>query len=208
MNRTAAKAFKMLGMALIVPGLISGCTVFPRQEAPRVMDFPVPDGLQKSDTEQPQRLRINTPSASEPYDGTKILAKPDPWEIRVYGGVRWRDTKPVILRDMLAGAFRESTTFRDVATDASPGNTDVTLATDITAFHAVINGDTARVTIAIYGQLVDNRSRETFCSDHFVVSTPVNDQNIESVVQAFGSAGKRLSQEVIKWAGACDGLPD
>lgn len=208
MINNAIKTFKTVGTALVVSGVMTACTVFPSPEAPRVMDFPVPQGLQKSVTSLPQSLRVDTPFASEPFNSTRILAKPVPWEFRVYGGVRWRDTVPVILRDMLVGVFRATASFRDVIMDTGPGNTDLNLATEITAFHTVSQGDSTRVTIAIYGQLIDNRSRETLCSDNFIVSMPAGDKSIDSIVQAFGSAGERLAEEVIDWARACETPPN
>lgn len=208
MISNAIKTFRTVGTALVVSGAMTACTVFPTPEAPRVMDFPVPQGLQKSVTSRPQSLRIDTPFASEPFNSTRILAKPVPWEFRVYGGIRWRDTVPVILRDMLVGAFRATASFHDVIMDAGSGNTDLTLATEISAFNTFSQGDSTRVTIAIYGQLIDNRSRETLCSDNFIVSTPAGDKSIDSIVQAFGSAGERLAEEVINWASACETPPN
>ncbi|MGO1691573.1 MAG: ABC-type transport auxiliary lipoprotein family protein [Marinobacter sp.] len=208
MISTAAKTLRAVGAALLVSGTMTACTVFPTPEAPRVMDFPVPLGLQESAISRPQSLRVDTPFASEPFNSTRILTKPVPWEFQVYGGVRWRDTAPVILRDMLVGAFRAKANFRDVTTDTGPGNTDLSLATEITAFHTVSQGDSTRVTVAIYGQLIDNRSRATLCSDSFIVSTPAGDKSIDSVVQAFGSAGERLAKEVIDWANACEISPN
>ncbi|MBQ0745028.1 MAG: membrane integrity-associated transporter subunit PqiC [Marinobacter sp.] len=208
MNNATAKAFRAVGTALVVSGMMTACTVFPTPEAPRVMDFPTPQNVEKSVTSRPQSLRVDTPFASEPFNSTRILAKPEPWEFRVYHGVRWRDTVPVILRDMLVGAFRTSASFRDVSMDTGPGNTDLTLATEITAFHTLSQGDSTRVTVAIYGQLIDNRSRVTLCSDSFIASMPAKDNSIESVVQAFGSAGESLAKDVIGWATACETRPD
>ncbi|WP_083394601.1 ABC-type transport auxiliary lipoprotein family protein [Marinobacter sp. AC-23] len=208
MSKTAINNFRAAGTALFISGIMTACTVFPTPEAPRVMDFPVPQGLQTSAASQPQSLRVDTPFASEPFNSTRILAKPVPWEFRVYGGARWRDTTPVILRDMLVGAFRATASFHDVTTDTGPGNTDLSLATEITAFHTISQGDSTRVTIAIYGQLIDNRSREALCADSFIVSTPARDQTIDSIVQAFGGAGERLAKEVISWATACEAPPD
>ncbi|MGO1463383.1 MAG: ABC-type transport auxiliary lipoprotein family protein [Marinobacter sp.] len=204
MNNTAVKTIRAASTALLISGIMTGCTVFPTPEAPRVMDFPVPQGVQKSSVSRPQSLRVDTPFASEPFNSTRILAKPEPWEFQVYGGVRWRDTVPVILRDMLVGAFRANANFRDVTMDTGPGNTGLSLATEITAFHTVNQGANTRATIAIYGQLIDTRSRKTLCSERFIVSTPAEDTSIDAVVQAFGGAGKRLAGEVITWANACE----
>ena len=203
-----AKTCRTLGTAMLVSGALTACTVFPIPEAPRVMDFPVPAELQKSGTSRPESLRIDTPFASEPFNSSRILAKPEPWEFTVYGGVRWRDTAPVLLRDMLAGAFRASDVFRDVVIDTGPSNSDLTLATEISAFHAVNHGNSTRVTVTVYGQLINNRSRQTLCSSNFIVSAPAGDQTINSVVQAFGDAGEELAKNLIDWARNCETRQD
>lgn len=205
---SGVKAFNTVGVVLAMSGIMTACTIFPKPEAPRVMDFPVPASLQHDGNNRPQSLRIDTPTASEPYNSSRILAKPEPWEFRVYGGVRWRDTSPIILRDMLVGAFRAGSDFRDVSTDSSPASTDLTLATEITAFHAITQGDNTRATVAVYGQLIDNHSRATLCSKRFIASTPARDKRIEAVVKAFGSAGQKLAEEVIEWSETCDTRPD
>ncbi|MBU2873963.1 ABC-type transport auxiliary lipoprotein family protein [Marinobacter salexigens] len=200
----AAKAIRAFGTVMAVSGALTACTVFPIPEAPRVMDFPVPEELQNSGTSRPESLRVDTPFASEPYNSSRILAKPEPWEFTVYSGVRWRDTAPVLLRDMLAGAFRASDVFRDVVIDTGPSNSDLTLATEISAFHTVNHGDSARVTVTVYGQLINNRSRQTLCSSNFIVSAPAKDKSINSVVQAFGDAGEELAINLIDWARNCE----
>lgn len=204
MSKPFAKTFSSVAVALVAAGAITACTVFPTPEAPRVMDFPVSPDLEAHENRRSESLRVDTPVASEPYNSTRILAKPEPWEFQAYGGVRWRDTVPVLLRDMLVGAFRTSAGFENVVADTGPGNADLSLSTEVTAFHAASQGDRTRVTIALYGQLIDNRSQVTLCSENFVVSEPASDQTIDSVVQAFGKAGESLADDVIDWALKCN----
>lgn len=203
MSKPFAKTFSLVAAALVASGAITACTVFPTPEAPRVMDFPVSPALETYENRRSESLRVDTPIASEPYNSTRILAKPEPWEFQAYGGVRWRDTVPVLLRDMLVGAFRTSAGFENVTADTGPGNADLSLSTEVTAFHAATQGDRTRVTIAVYGQLIDNRSQVTLCSENFVVSEPASDQAIDSAVQAFGKAGESLADDVIGWALQC-----
>ncbi|WP_100640222.1 ABC-type transport auxiliary lipoprotein family protein [Marinobacter salexigens] len=207
MNRSTATALRAAGIALSISGILTACTVFPVPEAPRVMDLPVPQALKTNTTSRPESLRIDTPRASNPYNSSRILAKPQPWEFRVYGGVRWRDSVPVLLQDMLAGAFRASASFQHVAIDSGPGNTDLNLATEIIAFHAVTHSDSTRVTIEVFGQLVDSRSQKTLCSNSFTVSKPAGNTNIDEVVLAFGTAGDQLADEIIAWAKNCNAAP-
>lgn len=206
MNKPASRALTAFGATLAASWAMTACTVFPIPEAPRVMDFPVPQELQESATKRPESLRIDTPFASEPYNSSRILAKPKPWEFRVYSGVRWRDTAPVLVRDMLAGAFRASDSFQNVAMDTGPGNTDLTLTTELSAFHALNYGNSTRVSLAVYGQLIDNRSRKTLCSNNLIVSAPAKDKSIDAVVQAFGSAGEELAEALIDWVKTCKAL--
>lgn len=203
MNKAAVKHVRAAGTLLAVSGILTACTLFPTPEAPRVMDFPGPLTLQKSATSSSHSLRVDTPFASEPFNSTRILAKPVPWEFRVYGGVRWRDTTPVILRDMMVDAFRATEGFNNVIMETGAGNTDLNLATEITAFHTTSQGDRTRVTITVYGQLIENRSQETLCAENFTVSEPVEDEGIDSVVRAFGSAGRELAESMTSWAQKC-----
>lgn len=208
MSRSAIQRFKAAGIALAISGSMAACTVFPVPEAPRVMDFPTPHTLNSNTASRSESLRIDTPMASDPYNSSRILAKPLPWEFRVYGGVRWRDTVPVLVRDMLAGAFRDSASFQHVVMDPAPGSADLSLSTEINAFHAINQGDSARVTLSVYGQLVENRSQAILCSNSFTVSTPAEDKSIEAVVLAFGNAGEQLANELIAWAKNCDPNPN
>lgn len=208
MTNHAVKTLRAAGAAVLVSGLVTACTVFPTPEAPRVMDLPPPQGVEKSSVVRPQRLRIDTPFASEPFNSTRILTKPVPWEFQVYGGVRWRDTVPVILRDMLAGAFRDNANYQAITMDTGPGKTDLNLATEVTAFQTVNQGDNTRATIAIYVQLIDTRSRKALCSERFIVSTPADNTSIEAVIQAFGGAGEKLAKKVIAWTNTCETSKD
>lgn len=208
MSRSVSKALKTAAIALAISGSMAACTVFPVPEAPRVMDLPTPKSLNSSTASRPQSLRIDTPMASDPYNSSRILAKPQPWEFRVYGGVRWRDTVPVLVRDMLASAFRDSESFKHVVMDPAPGRADLNLSTEINAFHAINQGDSTRATVSVYGQLVDNRSQAILCSNNFIVSTPAEDMGIDAVVLAFGNAGEQLAADIIAWATSCGAGPD
>ncbi|MBK1874636.1 MULTISPECIES: ABC-type transport auxiliary lipoprotein family protein [Marinobacter] len=207
MSRLAIKGLKAAGVAFVISGSMAACTVFPVPEAPRVMDFPTPLKPDSNAISRSKSLRIDMPVASDPYNSSRILAKPQPWEFRVYGGVRWRDTVPVLVRDMLAGAFRASASFQHVVMDPAPGSADLSLSTEINAFHAINQGDSTRVTVSVYGQLVNNRSQGILCSRSFTVSTPAEDTSIDAVVLAFGNAGEQLADELIAWATSCEATP-
>lgn len=188
---------------------VSGCTIFPASEAPRAMDFtPTVTDLARADKQQPYSLRVDTPMASEPVYSSRILAKSESTEIRTYGGVRWRDTAPVIVRDMLTAALRNSEGFERVITDVSPAESNLTLISELLSFHSRSNNDRTDVIISLYSEILENRSRKTMCARTFDITSVAASESIEDVIEAFNNAGKRLAQELTLWASTCDGLTD
>lgn len=185
---------------------LGGCTVFPTPEPPRVMDFSVPDPTFRAAEMRPYSFRVDTPYASDPVSSNRILAKPTPWEFQVYEGVRWRDTVPVIVRDLLVKTIRASRGFENVISDTNPADADWTLVSELSAFHTENNADTVVAVIALHGQVINNRSRATLCSDSFRIEQPAEAANIEAVVEAFSLAGERLSQTITEWAAGCNGV--
>lgn len=190
--------------AIAIIGMTTGCTVFPDHEPPRVMDIPTPklsgpDGKSTLD----KTLRIDTPQATEPFDSSRILNKPTPDEYQIYGGVRWRDTAPVLLRELLIDALRQDGRFQGVVNETSPIGSDVTLISDLYGFHSESGENGVQVSVYLYAQLMDNRSRATLCTENFRIKTDATDGNIDQVVAAFGQGSAELSQQLLGWLSKC-----
>jgi len=187
--------------------VMTGCTIFPVPETQRVMDFaPAPLTLGRAGDQQPYSLRVDTPVASEPINSTRILAKPEATEFRIYGGVRWRDTAPVIMRDAMTAALRRSQGFERVITDVSPAEADLTMVTELLAFQSQTGANHSDVVIRLYGEIMENRSRRTACSQVFDIKTSAASNRLDDVIIAFDGAGQRLMNELALWANACEGL--
>lgn len=190
--------------AIVMMGMAPGCTVFPDHEPPRVMDIPAP-GLPGSDSASPldKTVRIDTPQATEPFDSSRILTKPAPHEYQIYGDVRWRDTAPVLVREMLIGALRQDGRFQGVVNETSPTGSDVTLISDLYGFHSQPGDSGIQVIVSLYAQLMDNRSRTTVCTNDFRVTTDAGGTDIDQVVKAFGRGSEELSQQMLGWLSNC-----
>lgn len=193
--------------AVLVPSLIlatvAGCTVYPSLEAPRVMDFSAEGTVAPSEQMRAISLRVDTPYASDPLGSNKILAKPTPLEFQIYPEVRWRDTAPIVVRDLLLTSFRDAKAFASVISDTNPADADWTLVSELTAFHTEIDAGEVHAMIELHGQLVDNKSRKTLCAANFVAIEEADNGLIEPVVEAFSAAGQTLSVAVVEWAGQC-----
>jgi cholesterol transport system auxiliary component len=198
---------KIFVTATLCATMLTGCTIFPNPEPPRVMDFaPAPLTLGRAGDQQPFSLRVDTPVASEPINSSRILAKPEVTEFRIYGGVRWRDTAPVIMRDAMTTALRRSQSFKRVITDINPAEADLTLVTELLAFHSQPGANHSDVVIRIYSEIMENRSRKTACSQVFDIKTSATSNALEDVIIAFDGAGQRLVSELALWASTCEGL--
>ncbi len=190
-----------LGLALA----LSGCTVFPDREPPRVMDLALSDVAAATTSGYGRSLRVDTPLATEPFDSSRILTKPSPNEYQMYGKVRWRDTAPVLVRELIIGALRQERRFDGVISETSPAASDLTLTSDLYGFHSETRDGQVSVKITLYGQIIDNRSRTTLCTRNFEVSELAIAGDIDAVVGAFGAAGEELRRQVRNWLESCLG---
>lgn len=167
------------------------------------MDFTLQELQYRASETQPHSLRVATPYATEPFGSTRILAKPNAWEFRIYEGARWRDTAPIMVRDMLVQALRISMGFRDVISDTSPADADWSLITELTAFHTERQSNSVDAVITLHARILNNRSRHTLCAKAFSVDQPLAGTTIEQVVEGFNTAGKKLSESISRWAAEC-----
>lgn len=198
-----SRTFTVVLVQSLMLATLAGCTVYPSLEPPRVMDFSGEGTVAPAQQTRPISLRIDTPYASDPLGSNKILAKPTPLEFQVYPEVRWRDTAPVVVRDLLVTRFRDAKAFATVLSDTNPADADWTLVSELTAFHTEINAGEVHAMIELHGQLVDNKSRKTLCSASFVAREEAENGLIEPVVEAFSAAAQTLSVAVVDWAGEC-----
>ena len=177
---------------LMVAVSMAACTVLPRPEPPRVMDLAPP--VTESPFNQPlsANIRVDTPLASDPLDSATILLKP-----------RWRDSTPVVIRDHLARHLRDSRAFRNVVIETSPATSDLTLLTELSAFHIQYNGTNGWVEFELHAELVSVRNGQSLCLRSWNVQEPAAGTDLDSVVQAFSRAGNTVASELTRWARAC-----
>lgn len=195
---------QLLNSVLLLSALtISGCTVFPLPEPPRIMDLATdgdPTVLSKTHNAS---LRVETPLASAPFDGSRILIKPTPYEFQAIGEARWRDTAPVMIRDYVLSHVRTSQAFRNAIVDTSPASAELTLVSELTAFHVMHQNSELQVLIKLHTELVQNNQRESICVRNWSITEPVADSQHESIVQGFSNAAHRLGNDLTRWMAEC-----
>ncbi|SNC74831.1 cholesterol transport system auxiliary component [Marinobacter sp. es.048] len=189
---------------LLGAAFASGCTVFPNPEPPRIMDLAVVQVVPEAEQPIMASLRVDTPYASEPFNGSRILAKPTPHEFRAYEGTRWRDTAPVVVRDTLVTSLRNSNAYTNVITDTNPAQAELSLVTELSAFHSETPAKGPQVVIELHLQMIHNRSRARLCTHIVRIVEPASGTSVDQIVEAFGTAGSKLAARVIDWATTCD----
>lgn len=189
--------------ALLATLTLTACTVFPIPEPPRIMDLATPDSHQTFPQAQNASIRIDTPLASSPFEGSQILIKPTPYEFQTLGQARWRDTAPVMVRDHLVRHLRNSAGFRNIIVDTSPANAELALISELTAFHATSHNGSLSIVIQLHTEMMSNRQREGLCVRNWTVSEPVADGQMDTIVRGFSAAANRLNKDLTTWLSDC-----
>ena len=194
--RHSLSRFALLGLF----SLLSACSVLPEAETLRIFLLPTaPVEPQASEPTRQQALRINTPQASRILASQRIAVVPQGNEISAYGGARWSDAAPVLLRDRLIEGFQRDGRMPSVSNEDANLYADYGLHSDLRAFQSVYVDGKPVVLITLDTRLVEVNTQRTLANRRFEVRQPASDTGIEQVVEAFGKASDRLSREVVDW---------
>ena len=194
--RHSLSRFALLGLF----SLLAACSVLPEAETLRIFLLPTaPVEPQASEPTRQQALRINTPQASRILASQRIAVVPQGNEISAYGGARWSDAAPVLLRDRLIEAFQRDGRMPSVSNEDANLYADYSLHSYLRAFQSVYVDGKPVVLITLDTRLVEVNTQHTLANRRFEVRQPASDTGIEQVVEAFGKASDRLSREVVDW---------
>ena len=185
--------------ALLMAWLLAGCSLLPAQEPVRLFTLPEPSLPTSAEAPRDLTLRVDTPSAGAPLDGPRMLVMPSPGEFQAYGGARWRDDAPRLLRDHLITAFRRDGRLAAVVDDTSRARSDAALASHLSAFHSRYREGAVEVVVRLETQLLDESSREIVASRRFEVVVASDNDSLDAVVEAFALAADRLAVELVNW---------
>ncbi|MGO1234261.1 MAG: ABC-type transport auxiliary lipoprotein family protein [Marinobacter sp.] len=182
---------------------LSACSVFPEQEAPRLLGLAPPSSPTQFDETNEARIRIDTPLATAPFDSTRVLIKPDAYEFQALPGARWRDSMPVLLREYMVQYFRQSGGFTSVVTDTNPASAEIILISELSGFHAAVKSGRNTVVLNLYTELLDNRTRVSLCTQDHQIQVPADSTSPSDLMAAFSAGAGALSEEALIWAFDC-----
>jgi cholesterol transport system auxiliary component len=182
---------------------LSACSVFPKQEAPRLLGLAPPSSPTQFDETNEARIRIDTPLATAPFDSTHVLIKPDAYEFQALPGARWRDSMPILLREYMVQDFRQSGGFDSVLTDTNPASAELILISELSGFHAAVKSGRNTVVLNLYTELLDNRTRVSLCTQDHQIQIPANSTTPSDLMAAFSAGAEALSEQALVWAFDC-----
>lgn len=184
---------------------LAGCSValFPEKQPLRIFTLPYnyqpPVGPEVGQGMLPV-LKVVRPQANGVLSGERIVIETRPNELAAYSDVRWMTDVPLLLRDHVVRALRDDPRMATVVSDASGSGSDITLTSELKAFqeHRSDDRDT-EVRLFLQAELVENGSRRILVTRDFHVQVPLDGDDIEATIRAFGQASDQLSRALADW---------
>jgi cholesterol transport system auxiliary component len=150
---------------------------------------------------RPWQLSIAEPRAIAPLSGARIVVMPVAGEMQTYKGVRWRDTSPVLIQQLLLQSFQESAGLGGVGLPTTVMHADLTLQSNLLDFQAEYRGARVpTVVIRLNAHLVDNSTGLAAANRTFAVEQPCTGTAAPEVFAAFQDALNRMLPQVAGWA--------
>lgn len=195
------KSRLVLACALILG--LAGCTLLPERQPSDVYRLPtaLPDSTPASlsPQETPWSLRVLRPSSSSQTAGRRIIVIPEDQRVSIYAGSAWTDPAPSLMRQRILDAVRADGRVPHISSGRHGLHAEFELDSDLRAFHSEYRNGLAHAVIRLDARLVDTESRRILASRSFSTHRASSDNEVASVVQAFGTAADRIGVEIADW---------
>jgi cholesterol transport system auxiliary component len=196
------KAAKAMFAALVVGGLLAGCSILGGSKTP--VTIYAPDPRVAPEPSWPQvdwQLALAHPDAARMVDSMRIAVRPTPGEMQVYKDASWAKTPNDQVEDTVLRALEDSRKIRAVARKGSGIAADYTLLMDVRRYEADYAGNAVpAATIEVNVKLLHALDQGVVASQTFLQAVPAAATDTASVAQAFGTALGTISRDIAGWA--------
>jgi len=180
---------------------VAACGVIPKREPTAI--FEPTHAASGAHAEWPQAqwsLLVAKPSASAMLDSDRIAVRPEAGVITVYKGAAWTDPAPDLVQTALLRRFEDSGKILSVARPGSGVRGQFQLQTDLRVFEsAYTSPGRPEAQVEIYAKLVNAANGEVVAARTFRATEAASSENIGSVVDAFGAALGRATDQIVGW---------
>lgn len=191
----------LLGAALAVAMLTSGCSLLGGRKAPPTQYAPpVQASLAASAPRLDAQLAIGPVQVARPYDSVRIAVRPTPQELQVYKDGTWAQRPSEMLTGSLLRLLEDSGRVRAVARAGAGVDAEYRLLLDIRRFEADYAGGTVpRATIEVSAKLLRRDDSDVVASKTFLEAEPAASTAVPQVVDAFDRALARIDGTIAEW---------
>jgi cholesterol transport system auxiliary component len=203
MKATDGRAPRALALLALAPALLlAACGVIPKREPTAMFEPARAAPVQHADWPVANwSLLVARPIATGMVDSDRIVVRPANGDLTVYKSAAWTGTTPELVQDALLHRFEDSGKILSVARPGSGVRGEYQLQTELREFESVYVGtNAAEARIEIYAKLVHSADGEVVAARSFRETEAAASENIGSVVDAFGLALGRASDQVAGWA--------
>ena len=197
----ANKSFVKCALAAALLALVAGCGVIPKREPTAIFEPARATG--SGDAAWPRAnwsLLVAKPGASAMLDSDRIAVRPDNGAITVYKASAWTDPAPDLVQSALLRRFEDSGKILSVARPGSGVRGDYQLQTELRAFESVyVSAGRPEAQVEVYAKLVKAASGEVVAARSFRNTEAASSEELSSVVDAFGSALNRTTDQIVGW---------
>ncbi len=147
------------------------------------------------------QLVVNEPVALRSLAGDRIAIRPSQAEIRYFGKASWSDQLPRLVQARMIEALGRSGKFAAVASSSERLDADVSVATEIRAFHVELENSAPVAKVNLYVRLIDQRRARVIVERNFTDETRALRDDAESGVLALNASMRDVLPRVAAWAG-------
>ena len=188
-------------LAVLLLASLAGCGVLPKREPTAIFEPARPAVAARADLPQANwSLVVARPVAGGLLDNDRIAVRPAPGEITVYKAASWTETAPELVQDALLRRFEDSGRILSVARPGSGVRGQFQLQTDLRVFESVyVNPGRPEAQVEIFAKLVKTADGEVVAARTFRETEAAANENLSSVVDAFGLALNRSTDQIVAW---------
>lgn len=146
------------------------------------------------------QLSINPPTAARTVDTYRIVVRPTPGELQVYGGASWARSPSDMVEDVVLRTLEDSGRIPGVARRGAGMAPDYRLLLDLRSFEADYAGRSLpSATIELNAKLVHARTQEIVASRTFTFIEPAASASVASVAEAYTRTLETLGHDIAGW---------
>ncbi|MDR5898333.1 ABC-type transport auxiliary lipoprotein family protein [Halomonas vilamensis] len=190
-------SLKIPAFFLLIILLISGCSVLPDNTPNQLYRLPVPEIAPIGASPQQVALSVQLPKAGRLLGSDNIVVWPDGNQVSVYGGARWYEDAPAMLRSAWIEAIQQSAIVSHVSADRQ--DVDYQLTSELRDFHIVYNDGTPQAVMRVDVVLHGSASGERLATTQLQASQAANNEHVDAVVNALGIAAEKVNQALVQW---------